>query len=178
MDTCLDGLECSQEEFYQAFDVRMEDAEEDVQILKGDVDDFRIKMDLQKWDIGDVESSVENAHHQLGRVEDHMDGLAWSIRLNAAVAASSSWGSLGEAHRVEWELRPITEGWFGKLERCNTIIDKRFILFEEELDKVTALVGEKIQSGMEDLSSKFSEALEAEGRWYGVLARDMELLKS
>jgi hypothetical protein len=39
-------------------------------------------------------------------------------------------------------------------------------------------VGEKIQSGMEDLSSKFSEALEVEVRHYGVLAGDVKLLKS
>jgi hypothetical protein len=64
------------------------------------------------------------------------------------------------------------------LERSNTIIDKKFMSFKEELDKVMALVGEKIQSGMEDLSSRFSEALELEGRRYGVLARDVELLKS
>jgi hypothetical protein len=48
MDMHLDGLEHSQEEFHQAFDVRMEDAEEVIRIIKGDVDDFHIKMDLQK----------------------------------------------------------------------------------------------------------------------------------
>jgi hypothetical protein len=79
---------------------------------------------------------------------------------------------------VEKELRPMVEGWFGKPERCNTIINRKFVLLEEELDRVMALVGEKIQSGLEDLSSKFSEALEVEGRHYGVLARDVELLKS
>jgi hypothetical protein len=49
---------------------------------------------------------------------------------------------------------------------------------EEELDRVMALVGKKIQSGMEDLNTRFAEALELEGWRYGALARDMELVKS
>jgi hypothetical protein len=46
MDTCLDGVDQAQEEFYQAFDVRMEDVKKDVQVVRGDVDDIRIRVDL------------------------------------------------------------------------------------------------------------------------------------
>jgi hypothetical protein len=46
------------------------------------------------------------------------------------------------------------------------------------LDKVTALVGEKINASVEELKAEFLEAFEVEGRKYGVLARDMELVKS
>ena len=49
---------------------------------------------------------------------------------------------------------------------------------EEELDKVVALVGEKIQSRMEDLCTQFLEALEVKGRCYRELSRGVELLKS
>ena len=41
-----------------------------------------------------------------------------------------------------------------------------------------ALVGEKIQSMMEDLCTQFLEALEVKGRCYRELARGAELLKS
>ena len=40
----MDGLERNQEEFHQAFNVRMEDVEEDVQILKNNVDIVKIEM--------------------------------------------------------------------------------------------------------------------------------------
>jgi hypothetical protein len=72
----------------------------------------------------------------------------------------------------------LIKGWPGKFSRINDIIDKKIVQFEEELDKVMALVGEKIQSGMEDLNTRFVEALEVEAVKYGVLSRDMELVKS
>jgi hypothetical protein len=67
-----------------------------------------------------------------------------------------------EAQRVEKELCPMVEGWFGKLEHCNTIVDKRFIKMEEETDKVVALVGEKIEGKFREISSQFLEAMEEE----------------
>ena len=70
MDTRLDGLDWAQEEFYQAFDVRMEDIEEDVQVLKNDMDVVKIKMSSVHKDIKDIEASVDNAHFWLEKVED------------------------------------------------------------------------------------------------------------
>jgi hypothetical protein len=52
------------------------------------------------------------------------------------------------------------------------------VKLDEELDRVMALVEEKIQAGLDDLSAKFEEVLDAEGERYGVLARDMELVNS
>jgi hypothetical protein len=72
----------------------------------------------------------------------------------------------------------MTEGWPGKFSRINDVINRKIVRFEEELDKVTALVGEKIQSGMEDLNMRFTEALEVKSVKYGVLSWDMELVKS
>jgi hypothetical protein len=92
--------------------------------------------------------------------------------------AASSHAALLEVQRVEKELHSLIEGWPGKLSRISNIIDKRVVWFEEELDRVMALVGEKIQSGMEDLNMRFAEALEVEGVKYGVLSQDMELVKS
>jgi hypothetical protein len=51
------------------------------------------------------------------------------------------------------------------------------VRLDKELDRVMALVGEKITVGMEELRAQFLEALGVEGRRYGVLARDMELVK-
>jgi hypothetical protein len=145
---------------------------------KGDINDIKIQMDFLHHDIGDNNNSINNLNIWRDCVDDCLDGLTQSIQSNTKFASSVSRASLMEAQCIEKELRLMIEGWFGKLERCNTIINKKFVNLEEELDKVVALVGEKIQSGMEDLSSRLSEALELEGRWYGVLARDVEMLKS
>jgi hypothetical protein len=56
----------------------------------------------------------------------------------------------------------MIEGWFGKLEYCNTIVDKKFIHLEEELEKVVALVGEKIKVKFREFSNQFLEAMEVE----------------
>jgi SMC interacting uncharacterized protein involved in chromosome segregation len=178
MDTHLDRLDCVQEEFHQAFNCQMEDVEKDVQVVKGDIDDVKIRMDFLHHNISDSNNSINTLNIWRDWADDHLEGLAQSIQSNAKVASSMLKASILEAQQVERELRPMVEGWFGKLGRCNTIIDKKIIRLEEELDKVMAFVGEKIQSRMEDLSSKFSEALEVEGRHYGVLARDVKLLKS
>jgi hypothetical protein len=85
---------------------------------------------------------------------------------------------LFEVQRVEKGLHPMVEGWYGKFEWVNDIINKKIVRLEGELDRVTALVGEKVQSGMDELNERFAEALRVEGVRYGVLAWDMELVKS
>jgi hypothetical protein len=72
----------------------------------------------------------------------------------------------------------LTEGVLGKFEQINNVINRKFVKLDEELDRVMALVGEKIQAGLDDPSAKFEEVLDAEGERYGVLARDMELVNS
>jgi hypothetical protein len=58
----LDGLDRTQEEFHQVFNSRMEDVEEDLQVLKTDVDVMRIEMSSFGKDMKDVEASIDNAH--------------------------------------------------------------------------------------------------------------------
>jgi hypothetical protein len=75
MDTHLDRIDCAQEEFHQVFDVRMEDVQEDVQVLKNDVDVVKIEMLSVHKDIRDVEMSVNNTQLRMERIEDHLDIL-------------------------------------------------------------------------------------------------------
>jgi seryl-tRNA synthetase len=70
MDMNLAGLERSQEKFHQAFDIHMEDAEEDLNVLKNDVDVMKIQMSSVEKDIKDVEMSIDNTHLRLEKVED------------------------------------------------------------------------------------------------------------
>jgi hypothetical protein len=122
--------------------------------------------------------SVDNCHLRLEKVEDCVDGFVLLLHSQTGVAVASSHAALLEVQRVEEELHPLIEGWYGKFERVNTVIDKKIVWVDEELDRVMALIGEKIQSEMEDIKTRFQEALDVEGQRYGVLARDMELVKS
>jgi predicted nucleic acid-binding Zn-ribbon protein len=79
MDTNLVGLEHSQEEFHQAFNVHMEDVKEDILVVKNDVDIMKIQMSSVEKDIKDVEMSIDNAHLQLEKVEDQVDGFVNQI---------------------------------------------------------------------------------------------------
>jgi hypothetical protein len=121
--------------------------------------------------------SVDNSHLHLEKVEDRVDGFMLLLHSQTGVAAAFSCAALLEVQRVEKELHPMIEGWYGKFEWVNNIIDKKLVRSEEELDRVTALCRERIDSVLVDLNERFTEALEVEGRKYGVLARDMELVK-
>jgi hypothetical protein len=174
MDIHMDELDKNHEVLVS----RVEDTEDNMQIVKTNVDILRIEMSSFNKDIKDIEMLVDNAHLRLEKVEDHVDGFMSLLCSQTGVTAASSCAALCEVQRVEKELHLLIEGWYGKFKKVNNIINKKIIRFEEELDRVMALVGEKIQSVMEDLSTQFNEALEVEGQRYGVLARDMELVKS
>ena len=106
MDVCLDGLEHSQEEFHQVFDIR----EEDIQVLKQDMGIMKIKMSSIHKDMKDVEASINNAHFRLETVEDCTDGLAQSIQSNTRISSTQSHAALLEVQMVEKELCLMIEG--------------------------------------------------------------------
>jgi hypothetical protein len=174
MDICMDELAQNHEVLVS----RVEDSEDDMQIVKTNIDILRIEMSSFNKDVKDVKMSVDNCHLHLEKVEDHVDSFVSLLCSQTGVTAASSCVALMEAQRVEKELHSQIEGWYGKFKRVNTVIDKKIVQVDEELDRVTALMGEKIQSEMEDVGARFQEALNLEGRRYGVLARDMELVKS
>lgn len=78
MDKHLIDLERAQEEFHQAFNTCMEDVEDDIGIVKTDMDVMGIRMsstekDMAKAqeDVRMLESLVYNSHFRLEKVEDH-----------------------------------------------------------------------------------------------------------
>jgi hypothetical protein len=174
MDTKMDELYNN----HGVFVSQVEDVEDDMKVIKTDIDVLRIEMSSLNRDLRGNDMSVNNVHICLEKVEDCVDGFVLLLCSQTGVAAASSRAASFEAQRVEKELHLSVEGWHGKFERVNDIIDKKIVWLEEELDRVMALVGEKIQSGMEDLNTRFVKVLEIEERRYGVLARDMELVKS
>jgi chromosome segregation ATPase len=164
---------------------RVEDLEDNMEVVKTDVDTLRIEMSSYHQDINvievsvkDIKMSVNNTHLHLEKFEDHVNGFVETARRISVVSETNS-RSLGmEIQWVQRETHGQIEGFYKKFERVNKIIDKKMVCLDEELDRVMALVGEKINAGMEELKAEFLEVLEVEGRRYGVLARDVELVKS
>jgi hypothetical protein len=71
--------------------------------------------------------------------------------------------SLGvEIQQVQRESRNEIEGMFAKFEQVNQIIDKKTVCMDEELDRVVALVGERIDAKLGEITSDWVEALEIE----------------
>jgi hypothetical protein len=140
----------------------------------------RLEKSTNAWDssMRDVKMSVNNAHLRLEKVEDCVDGMVSSIRSVSSLSTTNARALGLEIQRVQGESRMQLDGFFKKFERMNEILDKKTVCMDEELDRVTALVGEKIEAGLAGLKAEFQEALEAEGRRFGLLARDLELAKS
>ena len=87
MDKHLVGLEKAQEEFHQAFNTHMEDMENDMQVVKMDVNVLQIRMSSTEGEVPRLQSnirdlgmSMDNSHLRLEKVEDRVDGLVESLR--------------------------------------------------------------------------------------------------
>jgi uncharacterized protein YoxC len=135
---------------------RVEDLEDDMQVVKTDTDILRIKMSSYCRDINvieasvkDVEMAADNAHLCLEKVEDCVDGFVESARRISVVSETNSKLLGMEIQRIQWETHGQIESFYKKFERVNKVIDKKTVCLDEELDRVMALVGEKICVGME-----------------------------
>jgi hypothetical protein len=146
MDKHLVGLEWAQEEFHQAFDNQLEDVEDEMVVCKMDVDVFQIQISLMEKEVKDVEMSVDNAHLQLEKVGDWVDGFVSSLHCYSNISLTNN-QSLGlEVQQVQREARSDYESLLGKFAINNTIINRKFVQFDEELEKVVDLTGTKIKS--------------------------------
>jgi hypothetical protein len=155
----------TQAKFHEAFDNCMEDVEEDVQVLKRD--------------ISDVEQSVDNTHLWLEKVEDGVDGFVSALCNQTGAVATSACVAFLEAQHVEKGLQPIVEGWFGKLEWNNTIIDKWFVWMEEDYKKVCNWLEERLRLKFEEVRVAFAEADESLlAQYEGMAAKVVDLEES
>jgi predicted nucleic acid-binding Zn-ribbon protein len=162
MDKNLAGLKQAQEEFHQAFDNRLEDAEDKMLVCKTDVDVFRIQISSMEKDIKDVEMSVDNTHLRLEKVEDQVNEFVTQLQHSSQVNLTNS-RSLGlEIQRVQRESRADHESLLGKFAANNTIINRKFVHLDEEMEKVVDLIGQKIDVKFREFSSDFMEVMEIE----------------
>jgi chromosome segregation ATPase len=164
---------------------RIEDCEDDMQICKGDIDNFKIRLDsmgrdvemleasmgsvqaqlsLSQQDVRMLEASMESTHEQLEGLGNRVDGCYAETRRVCSLSETNI-RSLGvEIRRVQWESRKEIEGMYSKFERVYDIIDKKTVCMDEELDRVVALVREKIEARVGEMTSDWLEAMEVEER--------------
>ena len=162
MDKNLVGLERALEEFHQAFNNCMEDVEDEIQVVKMDIDVLRIWMSsmegetnsLQKG-LQDVEMSVNNSHLCLEKVEDRVDSFINSLWRYSQTATASSHALGIEIQKVQQEWRTDHKNLLLKFSTNNDIIDRKFVRLNKELERVVDLVGQKIDAKFGEFSSNF-----------------------
>jgi hypothetical protein len=164
---------------------RIEDCEDDMQVCKGDIDSIKLlsssmgrDVEMLEAAIGSVqpqlvsaqrdvrmlEASMESAHEQLEGLGNQVDGCYAETRRVCSLSETNVRSLGAEIQRVQRESRKEIEGMYSKFKRVNNIIDKKTVRMDEELDRVVALVGEKIEARVGEMTSDWLEAMEIEER--------------
>ena len=176
MDKHLVGLERAQEEFHQAFNTPMEDVEDDLGILKIDVDMMGIRMSSTEKDMAEtqediqmLELSVDNSHFCLEKVEDPVDRCVSSAQSQTRLCITNTRAMGLEIQQVQREWRQGHEDLL-KLSSTGDIINRMFVHLDDELERIIKLVSQKIET-------KFEEVVAAKAAKQTVLETRVELLE-
>jgi hypothetical protein len=120
------------------------------------------KEDVQslKMDVEHAERSLANAHKQLEKVEGCVDGFYSSLKSHTWI-----WGQGNKTNAINicclnTELESLKLLFFNKLERNNTIVNKRLVFYEEELNKLAARMGEKMETKFKEIKVDLGEVVE------------------
>jgi hypothetical protein len=140
---------------------RLEDAEDDIQVCKNDVDVLKLENTSMGRDVQMLEASMGNAHEQLEGLGDRMDGCVAAGRRTAAIVEGNA-RFLVSVRSGQVEVRELAEDLNRKFARINEVIDKKMVRQDKELDRVVGLVGERIEARMGEFSDQHMEAVMAE----------------
>jgi hypothetical protein len=141
---------------------RIKDCEDDMQVCKGDIDAVKIEQASMGRDIHMLEGAMGGTQEDLEDVTRHVGEVAAANRRMSSLFKNHTRSIGVEVLKVRQEGRSHYEGFFGKLERLATTVDKKIIHQDEEMDKVVGLVGQKIDAKFGEFSSDFMEAMEIE----------------
>ena len=130
----------------------MEEVEDEILVLKMDVDVMGIRMSSTEKDVAKaqedvrmLESSVDNSHLRLEEVEDWVDGCVSSAQSQTRLCMTNTWLMGLEIQRVQGEWRKGHEDLL-KLLTTGDVIDWKFVCLDEELERVVELVGQKVEA--------------------------------
>jgi hypothetical protein len=107
-----------------------------------------------------------STQEQLESLGDWVDGFIGSLHRVGNTASMDIKAVMTEVQKNRVEVNRQIKSWSGRFERNNKIINKKFVHFDEELEKVVGLVGERIDAKMGEISGDFLEVMEIEeARW-------------
>ena len=145
--------------------LRIKDCEDDMKICKEDIDQGKIHLSSVNRDICMLEALMGNVHEQLEDIGSQVDRCFAETHRVCSLNETHSWALGLEIKKVQQESWKEIKGLFSKFERVNQIFDKKAVCMEEELDQVVALVGEKIDVRIGEITSNQVEALEIKENW-------------
>jgi hypothetical protein len=116
----------------------------------------------QPLDLEHAKRSVGNAYEQLERIKSQVDGFHSSLKSHSRIWGEGVRTNTIAIHQVDTELEALKISFFNKLEKSNMIVGKALVWLEEELDKVVAHAGERINFKLGEISSNFTKAMETE----------------
>jgi hypothetical protein len=162
-------MDTRMEEMNQNHDItisQLEDVEDDMQVVKNDIDVVKIQLSSAEREICLLNLSMDNAHKQLEDLGDRVDGFVGSLRHQQANALWDTRviGTKFELFRKE-TIGQI-ESWLGRFEHNNEIINKKFVQMDMELEKVVDLVRVKIRTEVGAIATDFAEAMEIKDAWW------------
>jgi hypothetical protein len=141
---------------------RIEDCEDDMQVCKGDIDTVKIEQASMARDIRMLEGAMGGTQEDLENLSGQVDSFVVSSRRSSSLCEVNARLMGAEIQRVQQETHGPIEGLFQKFEKVNSIINKKIIHQDEEMDKVVELIGQRIDVKMGEFSSDLMEALEIE----------------
>jgi hypothetical protein len=131
-------------------------------MLEASMGSVQAQLSSAQRDIHMLEASMGSAHEQLENLGDRVDGCFTETRRVCSLSETNTRSLAAEVQRVQRESQKEIEGMFAKFERVNQIVDKKTVCMDEELDWVVALVGEKIEVKLGEITSDWLEAMEIE----------------
>jgi hypothetical protein len=140
---------------------KIEDCEDAMHVCNNEVDTPKLEQGSMGRDIQMLEASMGAVHEQLEGLGDRVDGCVASNRRTASIVEGNA-RFLATVRSGQVEVRELAEDLNRKFTRINKVIDMKMVRQDEELDRVTGLVGEKIDSKFSDFSNEFMEAVASE----------------
>ena len=158
----------------------MDTIEDDLVVMKNNINVSIIRIALEEEDIDKaqrdikmLELSVDNSRFHLEKVEDRVDGCVSSSQSQTRLCMTNTQLMGLEIQQVQKEWREGHEGLLRKFSTTRDVINRKFVRFDEELERVVELMGQK----METLSSAHTEAMAAEEVKRTALEARVEMLE-
>jgi hypothetical protein len=140
---------------------RIEDCEDAMNVCNNDVDLLKLDQALMGRDIQMLEALMGSVHEELENLRSQVDScVAANWRTTSIVEGNAHFLAMVRSGQVE--VRELAEDLNRKFSRINEVIDMKMVRQDEELDRVTGLVRERIDSKFSEFSNDFMEVVASE----------------